>query len=85
MAQVCMPQSIKVTLDGNTIVDSLDETIVIPAYHRADRRKCAKVELAPGAHELTVEVGDAEHFTELYFMPVAEQLYWAYRIDSMFE
>ena len=73
------------TLDGETIIDSPDTTVVIPAYHRVDNRKCARVRLAPGAHELTVTVGDAQSFSEMYFMLVHEELWWAYRIDSMFE
>ena len=76
---------IKVELDGKTIIDCADTTVVIPAYHRADPRKCAKVALKSGAHDLKVTIGDPETFTELYFMPVAEQLYWAYRTDAMFE
>ena len=76
---------LRVTLDGETIIDTPDTTVVIPAYHRADKRKCARVRLAPGAHELTVTVGDAQSFSEMYFMLVHEELWWAYRIDSMFE
>lgn len=76
---------IKVELDGKTIIDCTDTTVVIPAYHRADPRKCAKVALESGAHDIKVVIGDPETFTELYFMPVAEQLHWAYRTDAMFE
>lgn len=75
---------LRVELDGEVIIDAPERTVVIPAYHRADPRKCASVRLEPGAHELRVTVSDAD-FTELYFMPVAPQNYWAYRIDSIFE
>lgn len=71
-------------LDGETIIDCAEETIVIPAYHRADSRKCAEINAAPGKHHLEIEIRDPQQFTELYFMVVSNDLYWAYRLDAVF-
>lgn len=71
-------------LDGETIIDCAEETIVIPAYHRADPRKCAEINAAPGKHHLEIEIRDPQQFTELYFMVVSNDLYWAYRLDAVF-
>lgn len=76
---------LRATLDGEQIIACDERTVVIPAYHRADRRKCAKLELTPGAHELSIDISDARDFEELYFMLVSEELYCAYRVDSMFD
>lgn len=71
-------------LDGKTIIDCAEETIVIPAYHRADPRKCAEINAAPGKHHLEIEIRNPQQFTELYFMVVSNDLYWAYRLDAVF-
>ena len=82
----CCRNPLKVELDGKTVIDTPDYTVVIPAYHRADNRKCTYADLTPGAHDIKITVGDVESFKELYFMPVAEkEVYWAYRIDTLFE
>ena len=82
----CCRNPLKVELDGKTVIDTPDYTVVIPAYHRADNRKCTYTDLTPGAHDIKITVGDVESFKELYFMPVAEkEVYWAYRIDTLFE
>ena len=73
-----------VRLDGKTIIDCAEETIVIPAYHRADPRKCAELNAAPGEHSLEIEIHDPAQFSELYFMVVSDDLYWAYRLDAVF-
>ena len=73
-----------VELDGKTIIDCPEHTVVIPAYHRADERKCAALPDHPGAYQLRVEVGELESLTELYFMVVSDDLYCAYRLDSSF-
>ena len=75
---------VKVILDGETIIDCPDKTIVIPAYHRADKRKCAALPEGPGEHTLRIEVVNPEDFKELYFMVVTPDLHWAYRLDSTF-
>ena len=84
MKLVCR-NPLRATLDGEQIIACDERTVVIPAYHRADRRKCAKLELSPGAHELSIDISDARDFEELYFMLVSEELYCAYRVDSMFD
>ena len=43
------------------------------------------VYLSRGGDVLDVTVGDAQSFSEMYFMLFHEKLWWAYRIDSMFE
>ncbi|MGN1019312.1 MAG: ADP-ribosylglycohydrolase family protein [Aristaeellaceae bacterium] len=73
-----------VLLDGQVIIDCPERTAVIPAYHRADARKCAALPAGPGEYQLRVEVGDPESLTELYFMVVTDDLYCAYRLDSSF-
>ena len=73
-----------VKLDDKTIIDCPEHTVVIPAYHRADERKCAALPDHPGAYQLQVEVGEPESLTELYFMVVSDDLYCAYRLDSSF-
>lgn len=76
---------VKAYLDGKPIIDCAERTIVIPAYHRADKRKCAELPGGAGRHSLTVEINDARDFREFYFMVVSPDLYWAYRLDSMYE
>lgn len=73
-----------VTLDGEVIIRCGEETAVIPAYHRADLRKCAQVHLSAGAHTLAVEVGAPASLEDLYFMIVDPQMYWAYVIEAVF-
>lgn len=75
---------LKAYLDGEKIIDCGERTIVIPAYHRADARKCAELPDGAGKYRLTVEIEDAEDFTEFYFFVVSPDLYWAYRLDSMY-
>ena len=75
---------LKVTVDGETLIDCPDRTVVIPAYHRADKRKCDALPEGPGEHSLRIEIGDPETFKELYFMVVSPDLHWAYRLDSTF-
>ena len=73
-----------VKLDGEILINCPERTTVIPAYHRADERKCAALPDHPGAYHLQVEVGEPERLTELYFMVVSDDLYCAYRLDSSF-
>lgn len=75
---------IKAWVDGELLIDCAEKTIVIPAYHRADRRKCAELPEKAGKYRLRVEIGDAANFEDFFFMVVSPELYWAYRIDSMF-
>ena len=75
---------LKVWLDGELLIDCPERTVVIPAYHRADARKCASLPEGPGRYALRIEIDDARSFEELFFMVVSPELYWAYRLDSMF-
>ncbi|MGN1248774.1 MAG: hypothetical protein ACI4XW_01760, partial [Candidatus Spyradocola sp.] len=75
---------LKVWLDGEILIDCPDRTIVIPAYHRADARKCADLPAGRKRHALRIEINDADGFEELYFMVVSPEFYWGYRIDSMY-
>ena len=43
--------------------------------------KCGPCEFPEGQKYLSK---DGENFEEIYFMVVSQDLYWAYRIDSMF-
>ena len=75
---------LKVYVNGELAIDCPERTIVIPAYHRADPKKCAPLPENTGTYRLRVEVGEAESFEELYYMVVAPDFYWAYRLDSVF-
>ena len=69
---------------GVKIIDCDAKTIVIPAYHRADERKCADLPLGAASHKLRVEISDAKDFEEFYFYTVSPDFYFAYRLDSMY-
>ena len=71
-------------LDGEKIIDCAEKTIVIPAYHRADKRKCAELPEGAGSYKLRVEIEDAADFEDFYFFVVSPDFYWAYRLDSMY-
>ena len=75
---------IKAYLDGEKIIDCDAKTIVIPAYHRADERKCADLPLGAASHKLRVEISDAKDFEDFYFYTVSPDFYFAYRLDSMY-
>lgn len=75
---------LKVWLDDEILIDCPDQTIVIPAYHRADARKCADLPVGKKRFSLRIAIPDASSFEELYFMIVSPDFYWGYRIDSMF-
>lgn len=81
LCAVCrVPLSMKV--DGVTVVHCQEETPEIPAYHRADARKCADLFLSAGFHrlELTLEQG-----RPLYFYVVDRQYYCAAEPDVLLE
>ncbi len=76
---------IRATLDGREIICSADYTAEIPAYHRADLRKCAEVELTGGEHALTIEMDRATDDGALYVYVVeGVDNYWALQIDKTF-
>ncbi|MBQ9951250.1 MAG: ADP-ribosylglycohydrolase family protein [Clostridia bacterium] len=75
---------VKVWVDGEKRIDCPDRTIVIPAYHRADKCKCCDLPEGAGSRRIRIEIGEAESFDELYFMVVSPGFHWAYRIDSVF-
>lgn len=84
MLKIACANPLKVWVDGELMIDCLDRTIVIPAYHRADKRKCCALPEGAGSHKIRIEISDSASFEELYFMVVSPEFYWAYRIDSMF-
>lgn len=75
---------LRAALDGNEIINCPDRTAMIPAYHRADPRKCAALPDQAGEWKVQIVIEDAEHFDEICFMVVTQDLYWAYRLDSTF-
>ncbi len=76
---------IRVLLDGEEIICCDQPTAVIPAYHRADKRKCAKVALSAGEHQLVIEVKDGRLDTPLYCYVVdGPEHYWSMQIDKVF-
>lgn len=84
MLKIACANPLKVWVDGELLIDCPDRTIVIPAYHRADKRKCAALPEGPGSYKIRIEIDQPESFEELYFMVVSPKLHWAYRIDSVF-
>ena len=56
----------------------------VPAYHRADKRKCAELPEGPASHKLRIEIDNAADFEDFYFFVVSPEFYWAYRLDSMY-
>ncbi len=83
--KVACANPLKIWVDGELKIDCPDRTIVIPAYHRADKRKCTALPEGSGSHKIRIEIGEPETFEELYFMVVSPEFHWAYRIDSKFE
>ena len=75
---------LKAYLDGEKIIDCAEKTIVIPAYHRADKRKCAELPEGAGSYKLKVEIDAENGFEDFYFFVVSPEFYWAYRLDSMY-
>lgn len=76
---------VRAKLDGREIVSCDEPTAVIPAYHRADPRKCACVTLTKGRHELSVEIGDARPDSEVYvYLVDGPENWWALQIDKTF-
>jgi len=75
---------IKAYLDGKKIIGCGARTIVIPAYYRADERKCADLPEGTGAYELRVEIDNAESFDAFYFYVVPPNPYFAHRLDSVY-
>ena len=74
---------IAVSVDGQLRINAQCETVVIPAYHRADRSKCVKAKLGKGAPSLRVEVSNPDLFAECYFMIVIPKLDYAYELGAM--
>lgn len=68
-------------LDGRPVIASDEATPVIPAYHRADRRKSARVALAAGSHTLTLRT---ERGGELYVYLVDPKRQYACYTDVRF-
>ena len=72
-------------LDGEEIIACDEPTAVIPAYHRADPRKCACVKLTRGCHELSIDMGDAKKQSEMYvYLVEGQNNWWAMQIDKTF-
>ncbi len=76
---------IRVMLDGQEIIFSDARTAEIPAYHRADMRKCACVTLTKGQHDLTIEMSRAREEGALFvYLVEGQENYWALQIDKTF-
>ncbi len=82
--KLCTASPVQAWVNGEKKIDCAEKTVVIPAYHRADRRKCCELGEG-GEYRLRVVIGDARNFKDFYFMVVSPDFYWAYRIDSTFE
>ena len=76
---------IRAWLDGEEIICCDAPTAEIPAYHRADPRKCAEVSLSEGDHALKIEMGRAQEPGALFVCLVeGKDNYWALQIDKTF-
>jgi len=76
---------IRAWLDGKEIICCDAPTAEIPAYHRADPRKCAEIALTKGEHALKIEVGKADEPGALFVCLVeGRDNYWALQIDKTF-
>ena len=76
---------IRAWLDGEEIISCDAPTAEIPAYHRADPRKCAEVTLTKGTHALKIETGKAAEPGALFVCLVeGRDNYWALQIDKTF-
>lgn len=76
---------LKLWVDGEQLIDCSKRTKVIPAYNRADPKKCAVLPQGKHTYNLRVEIGEAESFKELYFMVVTDEFYLAYLLGTVFE
>lgn len=76
---------IRAMLDGKEIVCCDAPTAEIPAYHRADLRKCAEVEMEKGAHSLVIEMDKADEPGALFvYLVEGQQNWWCLQIDKTF-
>lgn len=71
---------VRAELDGRAVIASGETTPVIPAYHRADPRKSARVALTAGSHTLTLRT---ERAGELYVYLVDPQKQYACYTDIL--
>lgn len=76
---------IRAMLDGQEIICCDAPTKEIPAYHRADPRKCAEVQLTKGMHNLVIEMDKATELGAMYVYVVeGNENYWALQIDKTY-
>lgn len=64
---VCCRQPLDLYVDGELRASCEYETREIPAYHRADRRKCADIMLSAGPHLVEIKVKRADEIKNLFF------------------
>ncbi|MFY9593047.1 MAG: ADP-ribosylglycohydrolase family protein [Caldicoprobacterales bacterium] len=62
---------VRVSLNGKILFEDLEETIFMPAYHRAPASKRAELLLPEGEHVLEIEVKKGEDPLDIYLLPVA--------------
>jgi len=76
---------VRAWLDGEEIICCDAPTAEIPAYHRADPRKCAEVSLSEGEHELKIGMDRADEPGALFvYLVEGRDNYWALQIDKTF-
>lgn len=76
---------IRAMLDGQEIICCDAPTKEIPAYHRADPRKCAEVQLTKSTHNLVIEMDKANEPGAMYVYVVeGNENYWALQIDKTY-
>lgn len=78
-------EPIRLYVDGALCVSSDEPTIIIPAYHRADRQKCAELFLEAGYHDIELHALKANELKHLFFYAVNKDFYSAGDIDCFLE
>lgn len=78
-------QPLRLLVDGRVAVDCPEETPEIPAYHRAEPKKCANLRLTKGYHTIEVQMLHAREVRNLFFYVVDPAFHCAAQIDYWLE
>jgi hypothetical protein len=78
-------QPLTMLVDGNITAECAELTAEIPAYHRADRRKCANMTLCRGHHTVEIKIDHANEIKNLFFFVVDPDKYCGAEIGTMMQ
>lgn len=76
-------QPLELQVDGAVVADCREETPEIPAYHRAESRKAASLQLTSGAHTVEIQVSKAADIKNIFFYAVDPGFYCAAQTDIL--